>query len=146
MSASWIAQRFSLSVHRICKQGLKHGVSKHHNTIKVLVAITPQGTISFLSKAWGGRASDKYITKHCGVLNNLLPGDLILTDRGFTIEDSVSLYCAQVRCPPFTKGKRQLSRHEVDWSREISRVRIHIERVIGQLTKNYLKVLFQSAC
>ena len=120
---------------------------KDHNTIKVLVAITPQGTISFLSKAWGGRASDKYITEHCDVLNNLLPGDLILADRGFTIEDSVSLYCAQVRCPPFTKGKRQLSHHEVDWSREISRVRIHIERVIGQLKKksNYSKVLFQSA-
>ena len=110
---------------------------KHHNTIKVLVAITPQGTISFLSKAWGGRASDKYITEHCGVLNNLLPGDLILADRGFTIEDSVSLYCAQVLCPPFTKGKRQLSRHEVDWSREISRVRIHIEHVIGQLKKKF---------
>ena len=40
-----------------------------------------------------------------------------------------------MRCPPFTKGKRQLSRHEVDWSREISRVRIHIEHVIGQLKK-----------
>ena len=53
------------------------------------------------------------------------------------MEDSVSLYCAQVLCPPFTKGKRQLSRHEVDWSREISRVRIHIERVIGQLKKKF---------
>ena len=41
---------------------------KDHNTIKVLVAITPQGSISFLSKAWGGRASDKYITEHCDVL------------------------------------------------------------------------------
>ena len=37
---------------------------KDHNTIKGLVAITPQGTISFLSKAWGGRASDKYISQN----------------------------------------------------------------------------------
>lgn len=29
-----------------------------------------------------------------------------------------------------------MSRH-VDWSREISHVRIHIERVIGQLKKKY---------
>ena len=28
---------------------------KHHNTVKVLIGITPQGAISFVSKAWGGR-------------------------------------------------------------------------------------------
>lgn len=53
---------------------------KQHNTVKLLNAITPQGTISFISKAWGSRVSDKYITEHCGVLNKLLPGDLILAD------------------------------------------------------------------
>ena len=40
---------------------------KHHNTIKVLIGITPQGTVFFLSKAWGGRASDKFITEQCGI-------------------------------------------------------------------------------
>ena len=39
---------------------------KHHNTVKLLVGITPQGVVSFISKAWVGRASDKYITEHCG--------------------------------------------------------------------------------
>ena len=32
----------------------------HHNTLKVLIGITPQGTISFLSEAWGGRTLDKF--------------------------------------------------------------------------------------
>ena len=27
---------------------------KQHNTVKFLIAVTPQGTISFVSKAWGG--------------------------------------------------------------------------------------------
>ena len=31
-----------------------------HNTIKFLIAVFPQGVISFISKAWGGHTSDKY--------------------------------------------------------------------------------------
>lgn len=33
---------------------------KHHNTIKVLIGITPQGSISVVFEAWGGRTSDKF--------------------------------------------------------------------------------------
>ena len=110
---------------------------KHHNTMKLLISITPQGTISFISKAWGGRVSDKYITENCGFLENLTQGDLVLADRGFTIHDSVGLYCAELKIPPFTKDKKQLSRMEVDWTREIAHVRIHVERVIGLLKNKY---------
>ena len=33
--------------------------------------------------------SDKYITEHCSLLSNLVPGDTVLADRGFDISDSV---------------------------------------------------------
>ena len=84
---------------------------KQHNTIKFLIAVTPQGTISFVSKAWGGRTSDKYkyITEHYGLFEHL-HGDLILADRGFTIQDTVGLYCVtKVNVPPYTKGKNSLA-------------------------------------
>jgi len=31
---------------------------KKHNTVKFLIGVTPQGTIDFISKGWGGRVSD----------------------------------------------------------------------------------------
>ena len=110
---------------------------KHHNTIKFLIGITPQGSISFLSKAWGGRASDKYITEHSGLLDKLQPGDLVLADRGFDIQESVGLKCAEVKIPSFMKGRKQLPALEVESTRNIAHVRIHVERVIGLARNKY---------
>jgi len=61
---------------------------KHHNTVKVLIGIMPQGSISFESEAWGGRTSDKYLTENCAFSEFLVPGDMVVADRGFTISDS----------------------------------------------------------
>ena len=86
-----------------------------------------------MSKGWGGRASDKHLTENYGLLSNLQPGDQVLADQGFTVQESVGLYCAEIKVPPFTKGKKQLPQLEVDKVRQLSRVRIHVERVIGVL-------------
>ena len=110
---------------------------KHHNTVKFLIGITPQGAISFISKGWGGRVSDQLITEKCGILDLLHPGDIILADRGFNVQEAVGLYCAEVKIPPFTKGKKQLSQLEVDSARQLSRVRIHVERVIGLMRQKF---------
>ena len=56
---------------------------KHHNTLKVLIAIAPNDFISFISKAYCGQASNKAITEDC-VLHNLLePNDMIMADKDF---------------------------------------------------------------
>ena len=52
----------------------------HHNTIKILIGITSQGTICFVSEAWGGRISDQYLTENCRFLENLLPGDMVMAE------------------------------------------------------------------
>lgn len=110
---------------------------KHHNTLKFLIGVTPQGVICFISNAYGGRASDKFITGDCGFLNKLIPGDLVLADRGFLIKDSVELCYAEVVTPAFKKGKKQLSAKEVEDTRKLASVRIHVERVIGTLKQKY---------
>ena len=104
---------------------------KHYNTAKYLISVTSQGSISFISKGWGGRTSDKYITEHSGYLNNLLPGDIILADRGFDVADSVAIMGASLELPAFTKGCEQLSASEIENTRKMASVRIHVERAIG---------------
>ena len=106
---------------------------KSHNTVKYLIGITPQGTVSFVSEGWGGRVSDKAITKESGILNKLLPGDMVMADRGFNIADLVAEYRAEAILPAFTRGKTQLSSKEVLESRAVARVRIHVEWLIGMV-------------
>lgn len=108
---------------------------KNHNTIKYLIACTPAGAVSFLSDGWGGRVSDKEITIKSGFLGLIENGDLVLADRGFTIEAEIATQGGILRIPSFTKGKKQLPAGDVDRSRQIANVRIHIERVIGRLRK-----------
>ena len=38
---------------------------KHHNTIKYLIGITPQGVVSYISSGWRGRTNDKCLTENC---------------------------------------------------------------------------------
>ena len=106
---------------------------KHSNTIKYLIAISPAGAVTFVSPGWGGRTSDKEITAESGFLDMVKPGDCIMADRGFTIQDELATRGAVLKIPKFTKGKSQMNAKEVDFSRKISNVRIHVERVIGRL-------------
>ncbi|XP_034232829.1 uncharacterized protein LOC117640434 [Thrips palmi] len=112
---------------------------KHHSTVKFLLGITPQGTISYISKAFGGRSSDQFITVNCqDFLNNLLPGDVVLADRGFDVNECVGRMQARVVTPSFMHGRNQLSAEDVEVSRRIAHVRIHVERVISLLRNKYL--------
>ena len=110
---------------------------KKHNTIKFLIGITPCGSISFLSQCWGGRVSDKVITQESNFLRHLQQDDVVLADRGFTIADDLAIHGAKLEIPAFTRGKSQLKQREVEYSKQLSTVRIHVERVIGQLKKKF---------
>ena len=79
--------------------------------------------------------SDKEIVERSALIDYLLPGDVVIADRGFTCNDYAQMVLAEVKTPPFTKGKKQLEKVDVDWSRELSMVRIHDEQVIGMSLK-----------
>ena len=60
-----------------------------------------------------------------------------MTDRGFKIEEDVALYQAKPVIPDFTRGKKQLHPLEVEHTRNVASVRIHVERVIGLVVRNF---------
>ena len=90
----------------------------------------------------GGHVSDKHLTENCGLLNKLLPGDIVLAGRGLDIADSVGFYQATLKIHAFTCGKRQLSAHGIQETRKIANVHIHVERFIGLVRRKY--VILQS--
>ena len=104
---------------------------KHHNTVKFVIGCCPQGAISFISRQtfnWKLWSTQQF---------KLLPGDIVLADWGFDIQESVGMLCAEVKIPAFTKGKSQLSASDVQTTRKLAHLRIHIERVIGVVHHKY---------
>ena len=114
---------------------------KHRNTFKALIGISPSGAITYVSNLWGGNVSDRYITEHSGFMDLVKPGDEIMADRGFPIRDLCLERRAKLNIPPFTRkcqwGKgRYLSASDIKKTKNIARLRIHVERAIERL-KNY---------
>lgn len=110
---------------------------KHHNTVKALVGITPTGVITFVSKMYGGNTSDAQIFQS-EFLHRLEPGDAVMVDKGFNVADLVLQRGAKLYMPPFTRSKaggkgRSLNQAEIRKTREIARLRVHVERAIRRL-------------
>ena len=107
---------------------------KNHNTL-ALIATTPSGAISFVSDLYGGNISDKKLTQISGLLNLLEPGDAIMADRGFIIDDILP-QGVTINVPPQMNESGQLTGSERTTTRRIASVQIHVERAIERI-KNY---------
>lgn len=115
-------------------QQLTYSTYKSHNTAKALIGITPNCFISFLPDLQPGRLSDKEIVIRSGLVDLLEPGDIVMADRGFTIEDLLN-DSVDLNIPPFLHDKTQFAPDEVAVTRSIASVRIHVERVIGRVRR-----------
>ena len=96
--------------------------------------------MTFISDLYGGHASDRQIVVSSGILDLLEPGDSIMADRGFEIQDLSVLKKASLNIPPFMRCKDQSNPDEEDETRQIASVRIHVERAIERIKNfNYFK-------
>ncbi len=119
---------------------------KSRHTVKFLVAIAPSGEFTFVSPAWGGRATDTEITANSKFIELLEEGDIVLGDKGFpTIERDVNKVGALFVMPPFNIGSRQLSEVQNRVGYELESVRVHVERALQRLKRYqilpFIKVL-----
>ena len=74
-------------------QSAMYSTYKHHCSYKGLVSISLSGAVTFISGLYPGSLSDKEITERSGFLNPAFwtPGDSVMADRDFTIEDQLRL-------------------------------------------------------
>ena len=109
------------------RQGNTFSSYKHTNTFKCLIAVTPSGGACFVSDLFEGDIYDVRIFKESGLLKHLKPYDLVLADRGFTVQDLLNPLQVQLKIPSFLKGRKSLSAAEELETRRIAKARIHVE-------------------
>nr|XP_047137400.1 uncharacterized protein LOC101234301 [Hydra vulgaris] len=100
------------------KQSSTWSEYKHHNTFKFLIGVSPTGYITFLSSCYGGRASDRFITRDGGIYNLLVRDDEVMADQVV---------------PPGARLKSQLTTKEVQKTKHVANLRIHVERAINRI-------------
>ena len=109
---------------------------KSHHTAKALIGITPSGAVSFVSDLYVGSVTDKDITRDCGILDLCEPGDQIMADKGFEIQDLCDEHQIRVDHPPILRNVKQMNEVQEKETRSIARLRIHVERLIERV-KNF---------
>ena len=57
--------------------------------------------VTFISDLYPGSISDKELTRRSGLLELLEPGDSVIADRGFDIEEDLALVGVRLNIPPF---------------------------------------------
>ncbi|XP_017325547.1 uncharacterized protein LOC108266569 isoform X2 [Ictalurus punctatus] len=110
--------------------------------LKYVIGVAPQGAVMFVSRGAPGNISDKTLVESCGLLDKLLPGDVVLAERDFDIKDLVGAHRAELT---ITTSER----HEIDQRNQDTRdeallvstermnVYRHVERVIQMVKKRY---------
>lgn len=99
-------------------------------TLKGLVGIAPNGAVTFASSLYPESMSDNEIFENCGLLKIFEPGDLVLADKDFTIEDLLEPLGVALNVPPFLGSSRYIPDQM-----ETTRARFNVIRAIERIKK-----------
>lgn len=102
---------------------------KSSTTVKFMTGVSPGGIITYISDAYGGRASDKTIFEQSDLILKLDKSkDAIMVDKGFLIDELCEKFDIKLIRPPFLKNKKQLTAQEALYNSKIAAARVHVER------------------
>jgi hypothetical protein len=104
---------------------------KNRNTAKALIGVSPGGLISFVSDCYGGTASDRQIVERTYLRDVTEPGDSIMADKGFDVQDIFASRDVTINIPTFFLKRNRFSQKTVMRDRKIASKRVHVERAIG---------------
>jgi len=115
------------------QQGNTWSSYKHSNTVKYLIGINCHGAVIYVSEAFEGSMSDKEVFMRSTIYDMLVPGDVVMADRGFDNAHELDLKKVQLVIPSYLRGRDYLSAEEEVWSKKIARARIFVENAIGRI-------------
>nr|CAI5817984.1 unnamed protein product [Callosobruchus analis] len=83
---------------------------KGRQTLKIMTGVSPAGLITFLSKSYGGRTSDKAIFEQSHLINKLQSRqDSLMVDKGFLIDKICKDHFIKLVRPHFLSKKKSSS-------------------------------------
>ena len=85
-----------------------------------------------------GSISDREIVYRSNIIKLLEAWDLVLADRGFTIQDILETKKAFMNIWPFLKDRKCLTSSDEIKTKVIAKQRIYVQHAIGRLTKGRL--------
>ena len=103
--------------------------------MKALIAVTPKGAACFISDLYEGSVSDVDIFEKCGIIKHIEPGDVLLVDKEFTVQDLLLSRQATIKIPAFLGKRDSLTAEEEMSTQRIAKARIHVERFNERLKK-----------
>ena len=112
-------------------QSLTYSDYKSHNTMKVVIGVTPSGMVSYISRLWGGHTSDRHIIQQDGAqfMSKLQENDIVVADKGFTIVDLLPPG-TYLNLPPFVSTKSQMTKRQFFKLKKIASPHIVVEMKI----------------
>ena len=88
--------------------------------MKVLIGVMPSGAISFVSESYEGSISDRRLVELSGLLQLLEPGDEVMADKGFLIQDLLAPIGVRLNVPPLLQSKSQMPTDDVVVTKKIA--------------------------
>ncbi|XP_013393134.1 uncharacterized protein LOC106160908 [Lingula anatina] len=107
------------------------------DTVKYLIGISPQGTVTCVSESCNFETSDRQIAEESGMLDNFQPGDFVMIDKRFSTDTAESFNLYQAELAGTTSGKIQLCPLDVKKKRKIAGLKIRTGRLIGLICSKF---------